>query len=59
VLSTEATAPNRDTADRPSYAAVVKRAAPSVVAVIAPRKERPAAAIATAWRCVGSLPGRS
>lgn len=47
VLSTEATAPRRDTAERPSYAAVVKRAAPSVVAVIAPRKERPAAAMAT------------
>lgn len=47
VLSTEATASNRDRADRPSYAAVVKRAAPSVVAVIANRKERPAAAVAT------------
>jgi serine protease Do len=47
VLNTEVKAPNRDTADRTSYAVVVKRAAPSVVAVIANRKERPAAAMAT------------
>ena len=46
-LKTDAKAPNRDNADRVSYSAVVKKSAPSVVAVIANRKEKPIAASAT------------
>jgi serine protease Do len=46
VLATDAKAIQREAADRVSYAAMIKRVAPSVVAVIANRKER-AAAVAT------------
>ena len=46
-LTTDAMAPNRDGADRVSYAAVVKKAGPSVVAVIANKKEKPSVAIST------------
>lgn len=47
VLSTDAKATQRDRADRVSYTAVVKKAAPSIVAVTANRKERAAPAIST------------
>jgi serine protease Do len=44
VVLSDAKAPNRDGGDKVSYAAAIKKAGPSVVAVIANRKERPAAA---------------
>lgn len=47
VLKTDAKAPNRDSGDRVSYSAALKKAMPSVVAVLANRKERAGAAIAT------------
>ena len=42
VVVSEAKAPNRNSADRVSYSAIVKKVSPSVVAVIANRKERAA-----------------
>ena len=45
VVVSEAKAPNRDRADRVSYSAVIKKNSPSVVAVIANRKERAAPAV--------------
>lgn len=47
VVKSDAAVANRDSADRAGYAALIKKLAPSVVAVIATRKERPGVAIAT------------
>jgi len=47
VVATDAKAPNRDNADRVSYAAIIKKAGPSVVAVIANRKEKPEPTVST------------
>ncbi len=44
VVVSDAKAPQRNSADRVSYAAVIKQVSPSVVAVIATRKERAAPA---------------
>ncbi len=47
VMTTEAKVTNRERADRVSYTAVVKKASASVVAVLANRKDRPEATVAT------------
>lgn len=48
VVKTDGKAPKRDSAERPSYAATIKQASASVVAVLANRKEQaPASSIST------------
>jgi len=44
VLKSEASSPSRDLTDRVGYAAVIKQVAPSLVAIIANRKDRAAPA---------------